>query len=69
MPRPEPDTIEIEVDVPVTKSTEKAIMINYEGETFWIPRVLIQSDSEVKDEGDKGTLIIPQWFADKEGIE
>lgn len=70
MPRDsEPETIEIELDGPVTKSTEKAILINYEGETFWIPRKLIPSDSDVKDEGDEGTPTIPRWFAEKEGIE
>jgi len=39
------------------------------GEDTWIPYSQIDDDSEVFREGDKGTLIIKDWWAEKEGWE
>jgi len=67
MPAKEYQTIEIS-DVEVKKETEKALLVEIEGEEFWIPKSLIHDDSEVHSEDDKGTLVVPEWFAEKEGL-
>jgi len=52
-----------------TAATDKAVQI--EAEIFdapmWIPQSQIDDDSEVYQKGDKGTLIISDWWAEKQG--
>ena len=67
MPAKENQVVEIE-DVTCTKETEKAILVEVQNEEFWIPKSLIADTSEVNCKGDEGTLVIPEWFAEKEGI-
>lgn len=55
-------------DVECKKETEMAILVEIEDEEFWIPKSVISDDSEVHSEGDKGTLVVPEWFAEKEGL-
>ncbi len=33
---------------------------------FWIPQVAIHDDSDVYEEGTSGTLVVEDWFAEKE---
>lgn len=54
----EPAYIECEVK----RSTEKALLVDVDGDEYWLPR------SQIVDEGD-GIVAIPQWLADKEGLE
>jgi len=42
--------------------------IRVDGEDTWIPKKLIHDDSEVCVEGDEGTLAIPEWLAEDEGL-
>lgn len=62
------ECVEIEVDTPVRRVTSKAILVVVEGEEKWIPQSLIHDDSEIYGEGHTGTLIVPEWFARKEGL-
>jgi hypothetical protein len=55
-------------DVIGKKETPKALLVEIEGEDFWIPKSVIDDDSEVHSEGDIGTLVVPEWFAEKEGL-
>lgn len=49
--------------------TEKAILCVLEdGEELWVPKSLLESDSEVTERDDEGELAIPWWFAEKEGV-
>lgn len=49
--------------------TEKAILCELEtGEDLWVPKSLVEPDSQVTGRGDEGELAIPWWFADKEGV-
>lgn len=63
-----------EVDVvTVKRETDMAILIvvmeNAIRREVWIPKSQIHDDSEVWADGDKGTLVIPEWLAlDKELI-
>lgn len=36
-------------------------------EAKWIPQSVIHDDSEVYQDGDEGTLVVEDWFAEKEG--
>jgi hypothetical protein len=46
----------------------KACLCSIEGEWFWIPNSQIDDDSEVFDAGHEGTLVISQWWAEKEKL-
>lgn len=48
--------------------TEKALLVDIDGEEKWIPKSQIHDDSEVYENGHEGTLVITGWFAKKEGL-
>jgi hypothetical protein len=55
--------------VTVEQETDKAILVKFEdGSKSWIPKSVIDDDSEVYQMGTDGTLIVKQWFAEKEGL-
>ena len=58
----------VELVAKAIKSTDKAVLIETEGEEFWIPQSQIEDDSEVWEEGDEGTLVITDWIAEKKGL-
>ena len=63
------EPVEVE-DVTVKKETEAAILCVIEGQgEFWIPKSQIKDESDVKEEGDEGTLVIPAWLADEKDID
>lgn len=61
------DTAEFE-DISVAKETDKAILVEIEGEEFWVPKSVIHEDSEVKEEGTEGILIVKRWWAENNGL-
>lgn len=61
------ETVSFE-DIKCIRSTDKAILVEVEGEEVWIPLSQVDDDSEVYEEGDEGTLVITQWIADKLGL-
>lgn len=56
-------------DVACLRATEKAILVNVDGEELWIPLSQVDDDSEVYSEGDEGTLIITAWIARQKGLD
>lgn len=49
--------------------TTKALLCVLEtGEDLWVPKSLIQSDSQVTGLWDEGELAVPLWFCEKEGV-
>jgi hypothetical protein len=52
-------------DVIAIKETEAALLVEIEGEEFWVPKSQIDDDSEVYKADTEGTLIIPLWLAEK----
>jgi hypothetical protein len=64
-----PDLVAIEVTDPVLYNTDRAILVLIDGEKRWIPMSIIGEDSDVWVKGDTGTLYLPKWFCEKEGIE
>ena len=61
----EPFTV---ANVVCKKDTEKAILVEIDGEEHWIPLSQIDDDSEVYQEGDEGVLVISHWIAVQKGL-
>lgn len=55
-------------DVVVITETAKAILVNVDEKEIWCPKSAIHDDSEVYKMGTSGTLIVQQWWAEKEGL-
>lgn len=63
---PETETIE---DVECIDETPLAIQILINEEIcYWVPKSLIHDDSEVRKRGDKGSIVLPVWFCEQEGL-
>lgn len=62
-------TVELDV-IDVVKETDAALCVELadRDEEVWIPKSVVSDDSEVWKEGDTGTMIIAEWFAEKEGL-
>ena len=62
------DTFRCEAEA--IRETDKALLVRLEsGDERWIPKSLIDDDSEVYSmKSREGTLILPLWWAEKEGI-
>lgn len=50
-------------DVNAIHERELALLCLIENEEVWIPKSQISPDSEVREEGDFGTLIMSEWLA------
>jgi hypothetical protein len=55
-------------DVEALFDTELSVGCLVGGIRVRVPRVLIQSGSEVRRHGDHGKLVIPKWFAISVGL-
>lgn len=55
-------------DVTCIAESDKAILVDIEGEEFWIPKSEVDDDSEVWSDGDEGDLIISTFIARKRGL-
>jgi hypothetical protein len=65
MPRP----IVVVEDVECLKETDKALLCVINGKERWVPKSVVDDDSEVYGVGDEGKLVIHEWWAEKEEIE
>ena len=54
--------------VEVLRDTGLAILVEIEGEQYWLPKSQIDDDSEVYEHGTSGTLIISAWLAQQKGL-
>lgn len=58
-----------EYERPVTcigESARAAHVRREDGCNFWVPKSVIDDDSEVYKEGAEGKLVVADWFAEKE---
>ena len=59
-------------DVKVKRATDKAILVEIDGEEHWIPKSHVHDDSEVWDDAPDargpGRLVVSQWIAEQKGI-
>ena len=60
-------TVELE-DVAVEAESDLALLCTIDDKKHWIPKSVVNEDSEVSSEGDIGTIVIMRWFAVKEGL-
>ncbi len=53
----------------VEAETDKALLVDIEGEKVWVPKSMIADESEVfsKEHGD-GDLIVSAWWAERRGL-
>lgn len=62
------DGVEID-DVEVKVETDKALLVDIDGDEYWLPKSQILEDSEVQGKDDVGTLLVTRWWAEKEGLD
>ncbi len=55
-------------DVTCIRETEKALLVEYEGEEFWVPQSVIHADSEVYQKDTEGTLVVARWWAESRSL-
>jgi len=57
-------------DCKVKHETELALLVEIEGEPVWVPKSVIDDDSEVYDDNEnaKGALVVKEWWAEKAGL-
>ena len=68
MPREE-KTVSFE-GVVCKKATAKALLVEIDGEDYWIPLSQIHDDSEVFDDDKNadGKLVVTEWIAQQKGL-
>jgi hypothetical protein len=52
----------------VIKTTDDAMLLTLDGAETWVPKSLLHADSDVYEEGDIGTVWIPEWWAIQEQL-
>jgi hypothetical protein len=53
----------------IIRETEKAILCDVgKDKPAWIPKSMIDDDSEIREVGESGEITISEWFARKEGL-
>lgn len=55
-------------DAVALKATEKALLVDIDGDEHWIPQSQIHEDSEVWKKGDEGELVITMYCAKMKGL-
>lgn len=55
-------------DVAAVGETEKAVLVDFDGEQHWVPKSQIHEDSEVQAKGDEGDLDVTLWWAQQVGL-
>lgn len=50
------------------RDTSAAVLVDVDGIEVWIPKSLIDEDSEVYKADTDGELIIPEWLATEKGL-
>lgn len=62
------DTVRFEIES-VEVETERAILVEIEGEKVWVPKSQIHDDSEVYSKrSGGGVLIVSRWWAEQKGL-
>lgn len=58
----------ISIDCTIQKETDAAILIDVEGEDYWIPFSQIESVRRMKDGMAKDSVIMTAWIAKTKGL-
>jgi hypothetical protein len=62
------DQVAVQVDL-LIRQTEKAALCEIDGEEVWLPWSQIDEGSDIKKDGDSGTVYIPRWLAEDKDLE
>ena len=54
-----------EIDLEWKAETEEAVLLNDGYKDFWIPKSVME---DWPDEGKTDTVLVQEWFAEKEGL-
>jgi adenosyl cobinamide kinase/adenosyl cobinamide phosphate guanylyltransferase len=53
----------------VLRETDKALLVLVDTLEVWVPKSIIDDDSECySQKSGPGSLIVPEWFAEREGL-
>lgn len=63
-----PESKLFRADAVCVKQTQKALLVDVDGEEVWLPQSMIDDKSEVYKMGDEGTLVIPLDLAEEKGL-
>jgi hypothetical protein len=55
------------IDVLIIKETDKAFLVNVDGETMWLPKSQV-ADPDDYTVGDKCEIGITEWIANQKGL-
>lgn len=55
-------------DVEVLTATGTALIVRVKGRRVTVPRGDLAPGTTIKNDGDRGTLVIPRWLADTLGL-
>ena len=50
------------------ESADTLLIHRHDDMEFWVPKSVIHDDSEVYCEDSSGSLIVPEWWVDKQGL-
>jgi len=58
------------VNAEAIAETDKAVLVEAPelDEAIWVPKSVIDDDSEVYERGTEGDLIVAEWWATKQGL-
>ena len=59
------DSDDYSFTVEIKHETKKAILINYNGQEYWLPKSQISWDVDAVKSGQKTKVVIPFWLAEK----
>lgn len=56
-------------DVTVVRETDRALLLKTADWEEWVPKSqIVEDESDVSVEGDKGTVALTQWIVDEKGL-
>lgn len=55
-------------DVEVLRDSGLALLCVIRGKHYWVPKAQMLAGTLVKRPGDRGALVVPEWFAADQGI-
>ena len=58
----------VELEVLVKHQTDKAVLVEVDGEEVWIPWSQVEDNGEEFKNGYEGIMYVTRWFADKEEL-
>jgi hypothetical protein len=71
MARRKSDETFVDLEAEVKYMSGKAMLVDIDGEDYWIPYSQIAGHSQLdncSEKGDEGVLVIAEWLAEKKGL-